>query len=113
MLKVTSRLRIYRAPGSPVVAMSATATPSEISATIKNLGLRSEPVVLKSSPVQSHMKFISLRRPPNTHGPDGFEDAKGVLHPGYLAYLDRLYLRKFISGVKEGREVKRCLILCR
>ena len=113
MMKVTSRLRIYRAPGAPCIAMSATATSAEIKATITNLGFRTEPIILKASPVQANLKFVTLKRSPNTYGADGFEDNKGVWHPGYLALLRRLYLDEFISGIRDGREVKRAIIFCR
>ena len=113
MMKVTSRLRIYRAPGSPCIAMSATATPAEIASTITNLGFRTNPIVLTASPVQANLKFVTLKRSPNIYGADGFEDKNGVWHPGYLALLRRLYLDEFISGIRDGTAVKRGIIFCR
>ena len=113
MMKVISRLRIYRASGAPSIAMSATATSSEVSNTISNLGFRTAPIVLKSSPVQGNLKFVSLKRPPNTYGADGFEDQKGIWHPGYLALLERLYLREYISCIREGRTAQKAIIFCR
>ena len=65
MMKVISRLRIFRAAGAPCVAMSATATSEEVSSIISNLGLRTAPVILKASPTQKHIKvsvsFIELK----------------------------------------------------
>ena len=113
MSKVISRLRIYRSPGSPTIAMTATSTDSEISATISNLGFRTEPIVLKSSPVQHNMKFVSLKRPANVAGADGFEDVNGAWHPGFLELLKVLYLDEYISCVREARPIKKAIIFCR
>ena len=104
---------IYRAPGSPCIAMSATATSTEIASTITNLGFRTNPIVLTASPVQANLKFVTLKRSPNIYGADGFEDKNGVWYPGYLALLRRLYLDEFISGIRDGRAVKRGIIFCR
>ena len=112
MAKVISTLRIYRSPGSPTVAMTATSTDSEVASTISNLGFRSDPIVLKSSPVQNNLKLVCVRRPPNVAGADGFEDVSGAWHSGYLASL-KVLLDKYISDVQAGRPVKKGLIFCR
>ena len=57
MKTLAGRMRIFAEPGSPTVAMTATATTLEISSMIKNLGLRTKPVILRASPVQSHIKL--------------------------------------------------------
>ena len=93
--------------------MTATSTDSEISAVIENLGFRSKPVILKCSPVQNNLKFVSLKRPPNVTGADGVEDMNGVWHAGYLALLKILILDTFISRVQTGKENKKALIFCR
>ena len=113
MMKVISRLRIFRASGAPCVAMSATATSEEVSSTVKNLGLRTDPVLLQASPAQHHIKFVTIKRPPNNNGPDGYVDTSGVEHPGYLALLNRIYLTEFIHCMREGKEVKRSILFCR
>ena len=108
-----NRLRIFRAPGAPCLAMSATATSEEISATISNLGLRTAPVVLVASPTQHNIKIVKIKRPPNNNGPDGFTDKTGVKLPGYLDYLNRILLIKFIKCVREGNSVEKGIIFCR
>ena len=113
MMKVIGRLRIFRASGAPCVAMSATATSDEVNATILNLGFRTAPVLLQASPAQHHIKFVTIKRPPNNNGPDGYVDIKGIEHPGYLALLNRIYLTEFICCMTEGRTVKKAIIFCR
>jgi len=113
MMKVISRLRIFRAQGAPCVAMSATATSEEVSATIENLALRTPPVILKASPTQKNIKLVTIKRPPNNNGPDGYLDKNGLMHPGFLSLLERIYLTEFVSCVRDGKSVKKALIFCR
>ena len=113
MSKIISRLRIYRSSGAPTIAMTATASEKEIRATINNLGFRTDPVILTSSPIQSNLKFVTLRRPSNVAGADGYEDEDGLLHPGYLTLLKRIYLSEFIRRIMNGEEVQRAIIFCR
>ena len=113
MAKTISRLRIFRSPGTPTIAMTATATDLEISSIISNLGFRTDPVVLKSSPVQNNLKLVTLKRPANVARADGFEDTKGVRHPGFLALLKILFLDEYISCIQAGRAVKKAIIFCR
>ena len=113
MMKVISRLRIFRASGAPCVAMSATGTCEEVSSIVKNLGLRTNPVLLQASPAQRHIKFVTIKRPANNNGTDGYIDIKGVEHPGYLSLLNRIYLAEFIHCMREGKEVKKGIIFCR
>ena len=113
MMKVIGRLRIFRASGAPSLAMSATATSAEVSATISNLGFRNTPVLLHASPTQHNIKIVRVKRPPNNMGADGITDKNDVKLPGYLALLERIYLTEFIKCVREGRSVKKGIIFCR
>lgn len=113
MAKIIGRLRIYRSPGSPTVAMTATASDSEICSIISNLGFRTAPIILKSSPVQHNLKFVTIRRPPNVAGGDGYEGEHGDWHPGYLTLLRRIYLDEYTSSVRNGRAVQKAVIFCR
>ena len=113
MQKVTARMRIFAVAGAPTVAMSATATVEEVEAMVRNLGLRSKPVVLRASPIQEHYKFCLVRRPPNYFGMDGEVDKNGNEKPGLIALLDRLYLRKFIENTLKNIPVKKCLMFFR
>ena len=113
MMKVNSRLRIFRCPGAPCVAMSATATEDEIEATISNLGLRTKPVLLQASPTQQNIKFVTMTRPPNNYGADGYVDKDGTYKPGYMSILEEIYLTEFIKSVREGLSVKKGIIFCR
>ena len=113
MMKVNSRLRIFRSPGAPCIAMSATATKDEVSATILNMGFRTKPVLLQTSPTQQNIKFVTMKRPPNFYGADGCVDRNGTHHPGYLSVLEQIYLAGFIKSVREGLTVKKAIIFCR
>ena len=113
MKTVTSRIRIFSVPGAPVLAMSATVTDSEVKGIVRNLGLREQPVILRASPVQDHMKFCKIRRPSNLCGPDGRSDSSGNFQPGLIALLRRVYLDHFIENIKTGNPVKKCIIFFR
>ena len=113
MMKMISRLRIFRAPLAPCVAMSATATASEVTATISNFQFRIPPVILQTSPVQSNIKIASIRRPPNNLGADGLVDKNGQSHPGYIALLQRIYLAEYVKCIRSGIVPKKCVIFCR
>ena len=113
MKSVMSRLRIFSQPGAPVVAMSATVTEPEVSAMIKNLGLREKPVILRASPVQDHHKYVTVKRPPNNCDPEGKLDKFGIEKPGLLQLLRRIYLTKYIESLRQNLPIKKCLILFR
>ena len=113
MMTMIRRLRVFRAPGAPTVCMSATATTKEVSEIIASLSFQTPPVELIASPNQPNIKVVTIQRPPNNHGPDGFTDKKGVENPGFLALLERIYLREFVKYIREGKAVKRCIIFCR
>ena len=49
MQKITARMRIFAEAEAPTVAMSATATATEVEDMVKNLGLRKKPVVLREA----------------------------------------------------------------
>ena len=106
MLKSSTALRLYGIKDCPSISMTATATEEEVLTVIKALGLRSSPVVLASSPIQSHIKFSVVRRPSNNHGLDGTVNAKGVRKPGLMDLLERIFLRRYL-GNKIG------LLLCK
>ena len=113
MKTVTARLRVFSLPGAPVVAMTATATHSEVSGMIENLGLRTKPVILRASPVQLHHKFILVKRPPNICDPDGRIDKSGKEWPGLIQTLDRIILAKYVDCVSQNLPVKKSLLFFR
>ena len=113
MKTVTGRLRIFSVSGAPTIAMSATVTDSEVKAIIENLGLRAEPVILRASPIQDHVKYVTVKRPSNICGLDGFEDKHGKEKPGLICLLNRIYLSKYIENLKLNLPVKKCIVLFR
>ena len=113
MKTLPGRMRIFATPGSPTVAMSATATEKEISSMVSNLGLRNAPVILKASPIQNHIKFVTLQRPSNNCGSFGRMDKEGKDHPGLVALLKRIYLDTFISNTRLGLPSAKCIIFFR
>ena len=96
MKSVTARMRIFSVDGAPACAMTATATSQEVDAIVKNLGLREQPVVLRASPIQEHIKFCVVKRPSNSCGVDGRLDKFGKIQPGLVSILDRIILAEFI-----------------
>ena len=93
--------------------MTATATDSEIKSVVSALGLKEKPVILASSPIQSHIKFSIVRRPSNNYGLDGNETDRGISNPGLMDLLGRLYLNQFLEDLSFGRKPKKCIIFCR
>ena len=61
MMRMSTSLRLYGVRNCPTVCMTATATTREIEDVVKALGLRSAPVTLTATPVQSHIKFDIIR----------------------------------------------------
>ena len=113
MKTMTARMRIFSVPGAPALAMTATATTQEVKSMIKNLGIRDNPVILRASPIQDHIKFSVVKRPQNNRGMDGELDKYGIEQPGLLALLDRIYLSKFVENTLKNIPVKKCLMLFR
>ena len=113
MKTVTARLRVFASPGAPILAMSATATESEVSGMIQNLGLRAKPVILRASPVMSHHKFVTVKRPPNICDPEGRLDKSGKFKPGLIQLLDRILLKRYFENVRNGLPVKKALVFFR
>ena len=113
MMKGSTSLRLYAVKDCPTLAMTATATSKEIEAVVAALGLRKLPVLLTSTPIQSHIKFSILRRPSNNFGLDGTSTAKGVRNPGVMDLLQRVYLGKFLEDLENGDEPKKGIIFCR
>jgi len=98
MMKSSTALRLYGVKNCPVIAMTTTATQVEVDQVITFLGLRSPPVQLTASPIQSHIKFSVVRRPSNNFGLDGTIDGSGIVKPGLMALLKRIFLGKYLGG---------------
>ena len=113
MMRASTGLRLYAVKNCPSLAMTATATSKEIEAVVAALGLRKSPVVLTSTPVQSHIKFSIVRRPSNNFGLDGTTTEKGVYNPGLMDLFMRVFLRQYLDDLEEGKEPQRCLVFCR
>ena len=88
MTRLSAAMRAY-APNAPVCLMSATVTTAELQALSKALGLSPRPVLLANSPLQPHIKFSFVKRPPNAFGVEGIEEDGEVLKPGLIQMLDR------------------------
>ena len=113
MLSGSAALRLYGIKNCPSLAMTATASKSEIKEVIAALGLRKPPVLLSSSPIQSHLKYSMIKRPSNNFGLDGSINQKGERNPGLMDLLDRLILQQFLEDLEMGRKPKRCIIFSR
>ena len=96
-MQLSTGLRLYGIKDCPSLAMTATCTSEEIAQVSKALGLRIPPVILTSTPVQSHLKFSVVRRPSNNYGLDGIVLASGERKPGLMDLLMRVYMRNVLS----------------
>ena len=113
MMKGSAGLRLYGIKNCPSLAMTATATQNEIKEVVAALGLRNPPVILTSSPIQSHIKFSMIRRPSNNFGLDGTTNKRGDKNPGLMDLLQRIFLRQYLEDLALGRKPKKCIIFCR
>ena len=105
--------RLYGVSSCQCLDMSATTTDLEIKSVVSALGLKEKPVILASSPIQSHIEFSIVRRPSNNYGLDGNETDRGISNPGMMNLLGRLYLNQFLEDLNFGRKPKKCIIFCR
>lgn len=114
MKSLCGLLQIFAVDGAPSLCMTATATVKEIREMKDCLGFRDDEIlVLKSSPVQAHVKFQTLRRPPNGAGFDGDFSSSGSFKPGLGHMLDIIYLERFISDINKGLDPKKAIIFFR
>ena len=114
MKTVPGQLRGKAIRSSPCLAMSATATNSEIEEIQEDLGLRaSNTVVLRSDPVQTQFNYIRVQRPPNIYGSFGSENSAGEMQPGLIDTVITLYLNKYVEKVNNGEVVKKAILLFR
>ena len=113
MMRGSTGLRLYGVKNCPSLAMTATATGSEIKEVVTALGLRTPPVVLTSSPIQSHIKFSIVRRPSNNFGLDGTTNENGEKKAGMMDLLLLVYLRKYLEDLENNIQPKKCIIFSR
>ena len=114
MKSLCGLLQIFAVEGAPTLSMTATATEENMKEMKDCLGLSDDKVVvLQASPVQGHVKFQTVRRPPNGVGYDGDFDSVGRFKPGLGPVLNILYLERFVSDVKAGSDPKKAIIFFR
>ena len=113
MMKGSTGLRLYAVKGCPTIAMTATATDSEIRDVVSALGLKTKPVILTTSPVQNHIKISIIRRPSNNYGLDGTTTRFDEHLPGLMDLLMRVYLQKYLDDLSNNVAPKKCIIFCR
>ena len=110
---VPGQLRGRTLKGAPCLAMTATSTLSEITEVKTSLGLREDnTVILESSPIQSHFKFVRLQRPANIYGTFG-KETDLLKKPGLIHTLQKIYLDQYIECVRQGLPVKKAMIFFR
>ena len=114
MKTVPGHLRTKAVKGAPVLAMSATATLTEIEELKTNLGLRpTNTVVLRADPVQTQFNFIKVERPPNIYGTFGTESEDGIIKHGLIHTMNRLIFDLYVDKVTKGEPVKKSIWICR
>ena len=114
MKSLCGLIRIFAIKGAPTLSMTATATEQDVKEMRDCIGLKEEEiVVLRASPVQDHVKFQTVRRPPNGVGFDGDFSSSGSFRPGLGHLLNTIYLERFISDIRKGTEPKKAMIFFR
>ena len=114
MKSLCGLLQIFAVDGAPSLCMTATATKGDLKEMKDCLGFRDEEiVVLRASPVQEHVKFQTVRRPPNGVGYDGDFSSSGSFKPGLGHLLNIIYIERFISDIRAGNTVKKAIIFYR
>ena len=107
-------LQIFAVEGAPTLCMTATATDQDVKEIKECHGLKDDEIVLlRASPVEDHVKFQTVRRPPNGVGFDGDFSASGSFRPGLCHLLCRLYLDRFISDIRNCVPPKKAIIFFR
>ena len=107
-------IRIFAVDKAPTLSMTATASAKDVHDMKDCLGLKDDQMlVLRSSPVQDNVKFMTIRRPPNGLGFDGDFSSSGSFRPGLGHLLDSIYLQRFVSDIKNGIEPKKAIIFFR
>ena len=107
-------LRIFAVENAPTLSMTATASDQNIKDMKECLGFKDDQIIiLKASPVQDHVKFVTLRRPPNGSGFDGDFTASGSFKPGLGSSLDLIYLQRFVDDIRNGKPTKKAIIFFR
>lgn len=114
MMSLCGLIRIFAVKNAPTLIMTATATEEDLKEMKECLSLKDDQVVvLRASPVQDHVKFQTLRRPPNGNGFEGEFLSTGSFRPGLCHLLNTLYLGRFISDIKNGQKPKKAMIFFR
>ena len=114
MKSLCGLIRIFSVKGAPTLSMTATASDQDVKDMKDCIGLREEEiVVLRASPVQGHVKYQTVRRPPNGVGFDGDFSSSVSFRPGLGHLLSILYLERFISDIRKGDEPKKAMIFFR
>ena len=113
MEEQTARLRVFLRKRAPTGALSATATQADVDRAVQTLGLRGNPVVVAESPLQSHYKFVVLKRPSDNYGFEGYLDQKDKFHPGLLDQLRVIYIDEYVRCILTNEEPKHAIIFFR
>jgi len=113
MVDKVMRQQVWLVKGSPVAAMTATATPGEVEEMIKSMGRKKRPLILSEGPIQSHFKVFIIRRPSSQCPLMGVENAKGEFMCGLLMLLRRLVLDKLVAAIRGNNPFKTTIIFFR
>ena len=117
-----SYLRAQIATGSkaPVLAMTASAKRKTEKGVKKNeleeikimCGIQfTNTVVITISPILHNHLYVNLKKPPSIYGFLGKEHFSGSsVKIGSVHFLWRIYLKRFVSDVKEGKTPKRAIL---
>ena len=91
-----------KAPDAPLVMMSATLTPREVSLLTREWSLQA-PSTIRTCPVQQQHTLINILRPPSRNKFRGYHSKDGAFHPGLLqTCLDPLFLDYYCDSYTRG-----------
>jgi len=113
MVDKVMRQQVWMVKGSPIAALSATATQDEVDKMIAAMGRRNKPLIIAEGPIQTHHKIFVMRRPPSQCPLTGLTNANGVFKCGLLMVLRRLILDKLVKSIKENTPFKTTIIFFR
>ena len=68
---------------------------------------------LRSDPIQTQFNYVKVERPPNIHGTFGTEDREGLVKPGLIHILNRLFFDRYVEDIKNSKPVKKSIWICR
>jgi len=113
MVDMILRQQVWMERGSPIGAMSATATQDEVDKMTFCMGRSKKPMLIAEGPIQRHHKIFVLRRPSSQCPMTGVTDSNGIFKSGLLTLLRILVLDKLVASIRNKTPFKKTIIFFR